>query len=341
MLTERLIVEDVLEPGGKGAGRGRPSALLVVAPPQGIVIGIDFGHTHVSVAIASTDGRVLADQNSNVNVDSQASAALDVAAGAAHRLLGQLGLSISDVRAITAGLPAPLDLRTKLIKSSSIMTAWARLTPELELTSRLGHSVFVANDADLGASAEVRFGAAKGCRDVIYVKAGEGIGASLMLNGATYQGSQGIAGEIGHTNVTNQETWCRCGNRGCLETVVSSAIIEQRLREAGLDVVADPDFPLSRSHEDPVVSRFVMAAGRLLGRVLADICNCLNPAMIVLGGVLGTAGKPLVDGVAESINLYAQPAISAGVDIRSAQLGLRAELMGAIAHACQRAAYLK
>lgn len=340
LLTERLVIEDVLEPGGKGAGRGRPSALLVVAPPRGVVLGIDFGHTHVSVAVATTEGRVLADQQSDVNVDAQSSAALDVAAGAAHRLLSQLGLSISDVRAITAGIPAPLDLRTKRIKSSSIMTSWAHLEPERELGGRLGSQVCVVNDADLGAGAEVRFGAAKGCRDVVYVKTGEGIGASLILNGSPYQGSQGIAGEIGHTNVTSQEGWCRCGNRGCLETVVSSSLVEERLRAVGLADVPDPDFPLARSSEDPAVSRFVMATGRILGRVLADICNCLNPAMIVLGGVLGTAGQPLVDGVRESINLYAQPANAAVVDVRTAQLGLRAELMGAVAHACQRAIYL-
>lgn len=340
LLTERLVVEDVLEPGGKGAGRGRPSALLVVAPPRGVVLGIDFGHTHVSVAVATTEGRVLADQQSDVNVDAQSSAALDVAAGAAHRLLSQLSMSISDVRAITAGIPAPLDLRTKRIKSSSIMTSWAQLEPERELGGRLGSQVCVVNDADLGAGAEVRFGAAKGCRDVVYVKAGEGIGASLILNGAPYQGSQGIAGEIGHTNVTSQEGWCRCGNRGCLETVVSSALVEERLRAVGLADVPDPDFPLARCAEDPAVARFVTATGRILGRVLADICNCLNPAMIVLGGVLGTAGQPLVDGVRESINLYAQPANAAVVDVRTAQLGLRAELMGAVAHACQRAIYL-
>lgn len=339
LLNERLVVEDVLDAGGKGAGRGRPSALLVAAPPRGVVLGIDFGHTHVSVAVATTDGRVLADQHSEVNVDAQAAAALDVAAGAAHRLLSQLDMTILDVRSITAGLPAPLDVRTKRIKSASIMTSWAHLEPERELGSRLGGPVVVVNDADLGAGAEVRFGAAKGFRDVVYVKAGEGIGASLILNGAPYQGSHGIAGEIGHTNVTSQEGWCRCGNRGCLETVVSSIVVEERLKAAGLDSVPNPDFPLSRSGEDPAITRIVMASGRILGRVLADICNCLNPSMIVLGGVLGTAGKPLVEGVRESINLYAQPAAAAVVEVRTAQLGLRAELMGAVAQASQRALY--
>lgn len=338
LLNERLIVEDVLDPGGRGAGRGRPSSLLVAAPPRGVVIGIDFGHAHVRVAVATTQGRVVADQTSEVDIDGQASAALDVAAGMAHRLLGRLGLSIADVRGVTAGIPAPLDHRTKRIRSSSIMTSWSALDPEDELSGRLGRPVSVANDADLGAGAEVRFGAAKTYRDVVYVKAGDGVGASLILNGAPYQGTMGIAGEIGHTNVAGQEGWCRCGNRGCLETVVSSAPIWERLRATGLDSVPDAAYPLARCDEDPVATRFVLATGRILGRVLADMCNYLNPAMVVLGGALGTAGKPLVDGVRESIDLYAQPANSAAVEVRPAQFGLRAELMGAIANACHEAA---
>jgi predicted NBD/HSP70 family sugar kinase len=74
--------------------------------------------------------------------------------------------------------------------------------------------------------------------------------------------------------------------------------------------------------------------------VLADLCNALNPALIVLGGELGTAGGALVDGVRESINYYAQPATAQSLDIRSAHLGLRSELLGAVAHATQQALYL-
>src|SRR6478736_10379956 len=59
LLNDRLVAEDVLEAGGKGAGRGRPSALLVATPPSGVVVGVDFGHDHVGVAVASTEGDVL------------------------------------------------------------------------------------------------------------------------------------------------------------------------------------------------------------------------------------------------------------------------------------------
>jgi predicted NBD/HSP70 family sugar kinase len=338
LLNDRLIAEDVMD-AGKGAGRGRPSALLVTAPARGNVVGIDFGHDHVAVAVADADGRVLDEQRTEAQVDTQARAALDTASGMVSRLLIGTGVSLSDVRAIAAGVPAPLDVRTKRIRSTSIMSDWADLNPGEELSNRLGRQVITANDADMGAQGELRFGAARGLRDFIYVKASEGLGASLVLNGSVYQGSGGLAGEIGHTQLSDQGAWCRCGNRGCLETVVSTTFVHDRMRESRIEPT-DAIHPLQDSAHHPVVARFVTESGRTLGKVLADVCNWLNPAAIILGGELGTAGQPLVDGVAESINRFTQPATAQAVDVRTAQLGMRSELLGAVAVAAQEALYL-
>lgn len=339
LITEGLVVEDILEPGGKGAGRGRPSALLVLAPMAGHVVGIDFGHDHVAVAVADSTGRVLAEQRSTVNVDTQARAALDVASGTASRLIGQLGLMHSDVRCVAAGIPAPLDIRTGAIRSNSIMSGWAGLNPAAELSSLLGWRVVTANDADMGAQGELRFGAARGMRDFIYVKLSEGLGASLVLNGAPYHGAMGLAGEIGHTQFNEQGAWCRCGNRGCLETVVSTTIVKDLLRWAPVQA-SDPVFPLRAAAENPAVGRFVSEAGRTLGRVLADLCNWLNPAGIILGGELATAGPRLTDGVREAIARYAQSSAAEALDIRTAELGMRSELLGAIAVANHEARFV-
>ncbi len=341
LLNDHLVAEDVLEPGGKGAGRGRPSALLVATPPRGVVVGVDFGHDHVGVAVADTEGTVLAEQTSAVNVDGQGRAALDAAAGMASRLLSQLGLGRDQVLSVAAGIPAPLDVQSNRIRAVSIMPGWTRLNPADELSGLFGRRVITFNDAELGAQGEMRFGAARGLRDFVYIKASEGIGASLVLNGSVYRGSLGLSGEIGHTRLSDQSQglWCRCGNRGCLETVVSSVLVAERMREVGL-VAADEIFPLAAAGADPVTSAIVTEAGRTLGRVLADLCNWLNPAGVVLGGALGSAGQPFVDGVRESINRYAHPSAAEAVEVKTAQLGLRSELLGAVAVACHEALYV-
>jgi predicted NBD/HSP70 family sugar kinase len=101
--------------------------------------------------------------------------------------------------------------------------------------------------------------------------------------------------------------------------------------------VAESAWGLDEVVRDPVGARVLTEAGRHLGRVVADICNCLNPARVVLGGQLGAAGEPFAAGVRESVGRFAQPAISAAVDVRPAELGLRAELMGTIARGMQLA----
>lgn len=172
-----------------------------------------------------------------------------------------------------------------------------------------------------------------GCRNFIYVKASHGIGAGLVLGGQTYRGTLGIAGEIGHTQLPEVTTLCRCGNRGCLETVVSIAEVRRQLALVHSPSGDPHKSPLAAFSSDPAASRVISATGRTLGRVLADMCNALNPEAIIVGGELSTAGEPLLAGIRESIDRYAQPAAAQAVRIHLAELGLRAELMGAVATA--------
>ena len=338
LIRDNLVVEEGTETIGSSSVRGRPAALLAPCRPAGLVAGIDFGHAHVSVAVAGTDGSVLVEHRESVNVDDEAATALDTAAVLLQRCLTEANASASEVLSIAAGIPGPLDSGSHRVRSATILSAWVGLDPEQELSNRLGRTVHVGNDADMGAQGELRFGSARGCRDFLYIKASHGIGAGLVLNGETYRGSIGIAGEIGHTQLPGAGSWCRCGNRGCLETVVSITEIQRQLEHIKVQN-ASPDKGLSLASitNDPVAARVVTEAGRTLGQVLAELCNCLNPAAIILGGELGTAGGPLVAGVRESIDRYAQPAIAQAVDVRTAELGLRSELMGAVSLAMDHA----
>jgi predicted NBD/HSP70 family sugar kinase len=98
---------------------------------------------------------------------------------------------------------------------------------------------------------------------------------------------------------------------------------------------------VSRLQENALAVRALTEAGRILGRALADLCNCLNPEAVILGGEIGTAGPPLVAGVRESIDRYAQPAAAEAVQVLAAGLGARSELMGAVALAAGQVAGLR
>ena len=334
LMRGHLVVEQGTETVGTRSGRGRPATLLTPCQPEGLVAGIDFGHAHVSVAVARLDGNVVIEHRKSLNVDDEAAKALDTAAVLFKRCLSDIKTSASEVLSIAAGIPGPLDSGSHQVGSATILSEWAGLDPGDELSTRLGRSVQVGNDADMGAQGELRFGAARGCRDFIYIKASHGIGAGLVLNGDTYHGSIGIAGEIGHTQLAGADSWCRCGNRGCLETVVSITEVLRQLEHVRVQSTSVGEgLSLNPLTGDPVAARVITEAGRTLGAVLADLCNCLNPAAIILGGELGTAGAPFVAGVRESVDRYAQPAIAQAVDVRTAELGLRSELMGAVSRA--------
>jgi predicted NBD/HSP70 family sugar kinase len=341
LLADGLIAER--EPGGGHAGqRGRPATLLTPSRPPGHVVGIDFGHAHVGVAIADTAGEVLAESRQGADVDHHADEVLDTSARMTRYLLSQAGVPLSQVIAVVAGLPGPVDPRTRALRPPAILAAWAGRDAGHELATRLGRPAEVANDADLGALGELRYGAGRGRQDFVYVKASHGVGAGLVLGGRIYRGAAGIAGEIGHTSLPDATEWCRCGNRGCLETVVSLGPLSRRLARIGIPPATDgAGWPVSLLQENALAVRALTEAGRILGRALADLCNCLNPEAVILGGEIGTAGQPLVAGVRESIDRYAQPAAAEAVQVLAAGLGARSELMGAVALAAGQVAGLR
>ena len=341
LLADGLIAER--EPGGGSAGqRGRPAALLTPSRPPGHVVGIDFGHAHVGVAIADTAGEVLAESRLGADVDHHAGEVLDTSARMTRDLLSRAAVPLSQVIAAAAGLPGPLDPQTRALRPPAILAAWAGRDAGHELATRLGVPVEVANDADLGALGELRYGAGRGRRDFVYVKVSHGVGAGLVLGGRIYRGAAGIAGEIGHTSVPGAAGCCRCGNRGCLETVVALGPLRRRLARAGIPPAVDgAGRPVILLPENALAGRVLAEAGRILGRALADLCTCLNPEAVILGGEVGTAGPPLVAGVRESVDRYAQPAAAGAVEVLAAGLGARSELMGAVALAAGQVAGLR
>jgi predicted NBD/HSP70 family sugar kinase len=316
-------------------GRGRPGKLLVPVVPDGIVLGLDFGHAHVSVAVADLNGEHLVHERFEVDVDRRAEDALDTAASLAHKLLRRSRQQISAVAYIVAGVPGPVD-RAGRMRSSTIVPSWWNLSIDDEIAARLAvdpRTVDVENDAHLGALGEHRSGAAKGCSDFVYVKASHGLGAALVLGAELYRGGHGLAGEIGHAVVEPDGALCRCGSRGCLETVVSIERIREQIRF--VTGVERPDLR-TVADEHPAVRRIVLEAGRTLGRALADLCNLLDPERVVVGGELAAAGPALVEGVAESIRRYAQPAVG-DTHVALSALGEQAQVVGATSLAAARA----
>lgn len=324
-----LIVE---HPDGRAAraGRGRPPVLLRLDASAGAALGIDFGHRHVRVALADLSSAVIAERHVELEVDDDAENALDMAAGLAADVLAEADIGRDRVLGAGMALSGPIDRHTGTV-GSSVIPRWAGIQAGEELSRRLGVPVELDNDANLGALAEVSFGAGRELADVVYVMMSSGVGAGLVLGGRLYHGSTGIAGELGHVRVQPDGAVCRCGNRGCLETIASTGALLTLLRPAhGPDLTVRGLLELVAA-EDIAARRLLNDAGRAVGRALADLCNHLNPAAIIVGGDLSPAGAPLLEGVREAIDRYALPGAAEAVEVKAGVLGERAEVLGALA----------
>jgi predicted NBD/HSP70 family sugar kinase len=165
----------------------------------------------------------------------------------------------------------------------------------------------------------------------VYAKVATGVGAGLILDGRLFRGATGIAGELGHVSFRPDGPVCICGGRGCLQSVAAVPPVLAALRVAhGPELTARGMLELVAARDVAAV-RVVNDAGRAIGRVLADLCNHVNPSAIVVGGDLSAAREPLLAGIRESIDRYALRGAADTVEVKAGVLGERAEVLGALA----------
>jgi predicted NBD/HSP70 family sugar kinase len=317
-------------------GSGRPPVLVRLSAPAGAVAGVDVGHGHVRVAVADRLGAVLAEDHTLVDVDAHGAEVLDRTATMVRSLTAVSGFEVSELQAVGMCVPAPLDRRSSRIRTG-IMPGWQGLLPGDELERRLGVPVHADNDANLGALAELHQGSARSRHDVVYLKIASGVGAGIVLGGRLHRGASGIAGEIGHVQVSEDGHVCRCGNRGCVETMVSASRLLELLRPTYGDQLTVDQMLTLDAEGDAGVRRVLSDAGRIIGRAVADLANSLNPELVVVGGTLGRSPS-MVEGLRASIDRYAQPDTAAALDVVPGALGDRSELVGAVALAIARVA---
>jgi glucokinase-like ROK family protein len=329
--ADGLVVERP-EPGSAyGAQGGRPPILLSFDASAGAAVGIDFGHSHLRVAVSDLASTILAERKQPLDTDHDAQQGLELAAEMVADALADAGVPRTAVIGAGMGLPGPIEQSQGTVGSSAILPGWIGMTAATEMRRRLDIPVMVDNDANLGALAEAAFGAGRDAGDLIYLKVSSGIGAGLILNGRLYRGSAGLAGELGHVLVDPDGIVCRCGNRGCLETVAATgALVDLLRRSHGDDLTVEAMLESARTG-DLGCRRVIQDAGRALGQVVATLLNVLNPELLVVGGDLAGAGDLLLDGVRESVSRAALPEAARRAEVVAGVLGDRAQVLGALA----------
>ncbi|MBJ2119568.1 ROK family transcriptional regulator [Arthrobacter sp. MSA 4-2] len=310
---------------------GRRALSVILNDNGSVAAGIDIGRRHVRVVLAGLDYRILREQAAALPLGHSAAEGLRVAADLLDTVLSQAGISRSAVLGAGIGIPGPIDRRTGTVVQGAILPEWVGINIRETFGARLGMPVYIENDANLGALAQITWGQHSRVENLMFMKVGSGIGAGLILNGSLFYGNVGITGELGHTTISEHGLVCRCGNRGCLETVAStSTMIELLNRGSGQPVDTQGIVELALGG-DTAALRVIDDAGLAIGRAVAHVANLINPEVVVMGGPLTGLGDILLNPIRRGLLRHSVPIVGETTSVHMSALGDRAEALGGAA----------
>jgi predicted NBD/HSP70 family sugar kinase len=322
-LVRDLLAEGVVREVGKGRSQGgRRPTLLSLDPGYAYAIGIKVERGRLLGARVDLAGDIRA----------RASLPFDPAAGpealyqGAARLADEL--SAGRILGLGIGISGFVDAGRSVDLFSPIL-GWRDVPLADPLSRALGIPVYVENDVNSLTLAERRYGAGRDFSDFICITVGEGIGSGIVLRGELYRGAFGGAGELGHMTIDPEGPRCRCGARGCLETLASDQFLRQRARELGFPGIGE--LATAAREGDEEARSVYRDMGRALGIGAKNLVNLLNPQAILLGGERMVDADLFLPAFEEEVRRHSFPKEAESLYIGRAQLGEDGFLLGTAA----------
>ncbi len=298
-----------IPPGTSGAGPtvagSRPDPTRAVdldgggsAEDRPILIGVDIGGTKIAVLVVDREGRVRAREVAPTAAGSQDTAA-DAVGEVVEQALATAGERMDRVAAIGVGVPGRVDPATGTV-TLAVNLGWSNLELGRRLEQRLGRPCVLENDVRAAALGLHRRRVVGDIDDLAYVAVGTGVSAGVILGGQLHRGVRGLAGEIGHVIAVSSGPACSCGERGCLETLVSGPAIARDARAAvatgaptrlaAIEAPTAVDVYREATDGDHVALAITEAVGRRLAWAVHLLVMTYDVERVVLGGGVSHAG---------------------------------------------------
>ncbi len=306
-----------------------------------ILLALDFGGTKHSAAIPDLQRKKWAAYE-RVYVPTHANAQIDLATmlEMADRLLAG-----RKPHAVGVSFGGPVDPTTGFVRLSHHVPGWENIPLADLLQSQFHAPTRVDNDANVAALGEYVFGAGAGCSSLLYITISTGVGGGWIFNGQIWHGTDGMAGEIGHTIVEPDGPLCLCGKQGCVERLASGpymarnaaeilqenptqGILLRQLAGNELQKLNGKIISQAAARGDEVAIKVLTRAARAVGMAIGNAANLINPERIVLGGGVTHSGALFWDTVRHWARQTALPQVN--LQILPAAMGDDATLWGAV-----------
>jgi predicted NBD/HSP70 family sugar kinase len=277
--------------------------VLEVRTGTRLVVGVDLGEHHATFGVLDRRGEVVAESSDVIELTAGPESVVRAVVDRARELVAGIGDGSGELGGIAMSLPGPVDARNGRLVSPSRMPGWNGVSVADLLTQYSGRPCLVDNDANAMALGEHLHRGGE-VRDLVFVKAGTGIGCGVVVGGALHRGFRGVAGDISHTSLSTPPGTppvpCSCGRVNCLDVVASGSAVIDVLRDEGVGVSTMDELLMIASDGHPRATMLLREAGTRTGEVLAAIVNVLNPQALVIGGTLSRS-EAFVAGVRQAI----------------------------------------
>lgn len=357
LIQEGIIVEGGREPRDGRSGAGRPRKALHLVPSARHAIGIHIGVGNVRIAITDLRARPVSYLSTYSPLDRSPEAVLEDIVSKIPCLLAEGRVEPGTVVGVGIGASGLVDLATGTNLLAPNL-GWQNVPIRSLLAQHLDYPIVVDNNVRAMALGEAMFGLGQDARAMAFIYARIGVGAGFVVDGQLFRGSGAGAGEIGHTTVIVEGgRRCRCGNDGCLETLISEPIIVEMAHELaqqdpqGLiaaylargasmrpgETTQAPASPVlaavfaAASAGDRAACDLVRERAWYLGIALANLVNVLNPELIVLGGILEQGQQLLLPQAEAIMRTRAFGRLGEQVRLQATRFGRQAGVVGAAA----------
>ena len=299
-----------------------------------LIFAADLGGTHLRAATVDRKGRIHSRFKQNTPQVEDANAIVDAVVNAVHEF------GAAEISAVSLVVPGTVKVAEGVVVKAPNLPCLDGFRLAAALMNRLPVPAILENDANAAAVGEMWQGAAVGCKTIICLTLGTGVGGGIILDGKLWRGVDGAAAEIGHMCVDPfGGVACTCGSRGCLEVFASATAIVRMTREASPrypdsilhgneDRTAEMIFEAGKAGDELALEVF-RTMGVYLGIGLANLINILNPEMIVLGGGVVNGWDLFGKHMHQQVEERAFPLLAARVKIVRAKCGDDAGLLGA------------